>query len=55
LEACFDDHRLFKVKRGVANCVFGHLWNSGDAFDLHGSAADQMRRHGFKDGQKHNS
>jgi hypothetical protein len=38
LEAYFDDHRFFKVKRGVGNCVFGHLWNSGDAFDLHGTA-----------------
>jgi hypothetical protein len=38
LEAYFDDHRFFKVKRGVGNCVFGHLWNSGDVFDLHGTA-----------------
>jgi hypothetical protein len=37
--AYFDDHRLFKIKRVVGGvCVFGYLWNRGDAFDLHGSA-----------------
>jgi hypothetical protein len=39
LEAYFVDRQFFKVKRGVADCIFGHLWNREDAFDLHGTAA----------------
>jgi hypothetical protein len=39
LEAYFVGRQFFKVKRGITNYIFGHLWNREDAFDLHGTAA----------------
>jgi hypothetical protein len=40
LETYFDDRRLFSIKHGVVGgCVFGHMWNRSDTFNLHGSAA----------------